>query len=216
MRISSLLIICGIDEAGRGSFVGPLAIAGVCIHEEDIHILQDAGVRDSKRLSPYARQRLYNTILDVSTSHTIRRIYPRTIDNSVVFHGLTDLEMKRMADIIRNTYADIYYVDSCYQDAGLFGKRLSKMSGNRCIKSYTKADSLYTVVAAASILAKVARDRSISHIRRHHPVGNGYPGDTKTSAYVRDIYASTGEFPRFARKSWYTACRIAGDERLRV
>ena len=148
-----------------------------------------------------------------AVSHVVRRVRPRTIDNSVVFHGLSDLEIDRMAGIIRDVMADTYYVDSCYADAGLFGSMLAAKSGNPHVRAYTKADSRYTVVAAASILAKVARDRSIAQIRRRHSVGSGYPGDKKTAAYLRDVYRATGQFPDFARRSWYTACRIAGDER---
>ena len=210
------MIVCGIDEAGRGSFVGPMAIAGVAIDERSLGALREAGIRDSKTLSPQVRERLYHIILANCTAHAIKRVRPHTIDNSVVFHRLSDLEMHRMADIIRTVQADAYYVDSCYADAGLFERRLADMSGSQSVHAYTKADSRYTVVAAASILAKVSRDRSVSRIRRYHPVGNGYPGDTKTAAYVQKIYHSTGKFPSFVRQSWYTACRIVGDERLRV
>ena len=210
------MIVCGIDEAGRGSFVGPMAIAGVAVDDARLDMLQKAGVRDSKTLSPQARGRLHDTILENCTAYVVRRVRPQTIDNSVVFHGLSDLELHRMAGIIRTIRADTYYVDSCYADAELFGRRLAEMAGSRGVHSHTKADSKYTVVAAASILAKVARDRSISYIRRRHPVGSGYPGDAKTAAYVRDVYHATGKFPDFARRSWYTACRIAGDDRLRV
>lgn len=210
------MIVCGIDEAGRGSFVGPMAIAGVALDERDLDTLQEAGVRDSKMLSPQARERLHHTILEYAKDYTVRRVRPRTIDNSVVLHGLSDLEIDRMAGIVRSIQADTYYVDSCYADAELFGRTLSEASGNSHILARTKADSLYTVVAAASILAKVARDRSISRIRKRHPVGSGYPGDTKTSGYLQKMYLSTGSFPDFARRSWYTACRIAGDDRLSI
>lgn len=208
------MIVCGIDEAGRGSFVGPMAIAGVTVDERRLHVLEEAGVRDSKLLSPRTREKLHKVILENAVSHVVRRVRPRTIDNSVVFHGLSDLEIDRMAGIIRDVMADTYYVDSCYADAGLFGSMLAEKSGNPHVRAYTKADSRYTVVAAASILAKVARDRSIAQIRRRHSVGSGYPGDKKTAAYLRDVYRATGQFPDFARRSWYTACRIAGDERL--
>lgn len=202
-----------MDEAGRGSFVGPMVIAGVALDRAGLRVLDDAGVRDSKTLTPRARDRLYHTILDNSTAHAVRYVRPKTIDNSVVSHGLSDLELRRMAGIVSRIDADAYYVDSCYADAGRFGRELARMSRNENIHSYTKADSRFTVVAAASILAKVCRDRSISRICRNHQVGSGYPGDSRTAECVGRIYHSTGTFPDFARKSWYTACRIAGDQR---
>lgn len=210
------MIVCGVDEAGRGSFVGPLVIAGVAVDESRLPVLEEAGVRDSKVLTPHARTRLCRTILENATDHVVRRIRPRTIDNSVVFHGLSDLELDRMAGIVSEIRADAYYVDSCYADAALFGERIAKLSGNSNIRSHTKADSRFTVVSAASILAKVARDRSVSNIRRTHPVGSGYPSDPRVAECVGRIYRATGSFPDFARRSWYTACRIAGEQRVRA
>ncbi len=208
------MIACGIDEAGRGSFIGPLVIAGVAIEETSLPYLYEEGVRDSKVLSPRTRMRLYDTILNVATGYVIKRVRPRTIDNSVLFHGLADLEMERMAAIMAHIFADIYYVDSCYADASLFERRLSRLAGDKRVRAYTKADSQFTVVAAASILAKVSRDKSISSIRRTHHVGSGYPSDSRAADCVAQIYHTTGMFPDFARRSWYTACRIAGDERM--
>lgn len=207
------MIVCGVDEAGRGSFVGPLVIAGVAVEESSLPALERAGVRDSKTLTPRARSRLYRVILENSVAHLIRRIRPRTIDNSVLFHGLSDLELDRMAGIVSSIRADAYYVDSCYADEALFGARLAAISGGHPIHSHTRADSRFTVVAAASILAKVARDRSVSNIRRRHPVGSGYPSDSRAAECVGGIYRATGAFPDFARRSWLTACRIAGDQR---
>lgn len=207
------MIVCGVDEAGRGSFVGPLVIAGVAVEESRLPALERVGVRDSKTLTPRARSRLYRVILENSVAHVIRRIRPRTIDNSVLFHGLSDLELDRMAGIVSSIRADAYYVDSCYADEALFGERLATISGGHPIHSHTRADSRFTVVAAASILAKVARDRSVSNIRRSHPVGSGYPSDSRVAECVGSIYRTTGTFPDFARRSWLTACRIAGDQR---
>lgn len=207
------MIVCGIDEAGRGSFIGPMVIAGVAIQEFDLPYLEKCGVRDSKLLTPHKREQLYNTILEHATGYVITRVQPNTIDNSVLFHALTDLEMKRMAKIITVIEAGRYYVDSCYADEELFGRRLAMLSGCSTIHSHSKADARFTVVAAASILAKVARDRSVSNIRRRYPVGSGYPGDKRSSLSVARLYKETGVFPSFVRKSWYTACRIAGDQR---
>lgn len=207
------MIICGIDEAGRGSFIGPLVVAGVAIPDSSIDTLHKAGVRNSKILTPDTRNRLYDTILEHSVSWAVRRCRPRTIDNSVLFHGLTDLEIDKMADIIRHVRADEYYVDSCYANAAQFGNKLAKITKNTHIHSHTKADSRFVVVAAASIIAKVTRDRSIRNIQKNHPVGSGYPSDSKTIQYVRDVYLSTGTVLPFVRKSWSTAHRVLGDQR---
>lgn len=210
------MIVCGIDEAGRGSFVGPMAIAGVAIRKSDVSHLEAEGVQDSKTLTADIRERLYRIILDCAVDYAICWVYPRTIDNSVLFHGLADLELDRMAKIISKVRADRYYVDSCYADEKLFGHKLAALSGCSSIHSHVRADSRFTVVAAASILAKVSRDRSISHIQRQHPVGSGYPSDSTVREYVSGIYQKTGVFPAFVRQSWYTACRIAGEQRAKT
>ena len=210
------VIICGIDEAGRGSFIGPMAIAGVTIKESDVPYLESEGVQDSKVLTPDTRERLYRIILDCALDYVICRVYPRTIDNSVLFHGLADLELDRMSKIVSAVQADHYYVDSCYADENLFGQKLAALSGCSSIHSHVRADSQFTVVAAASILAKVSRDRSVSHIQRQHPIGSGYPSDPTVREYVSAIYQTTGMFPVFVRQSWYTACRIAGRQQAKT
>lgn len=208
------MIVCGIDEAGRGSFIGPMVIAGVAIDESRLGVLCQAGVRDSKVLTADARERLYHTVLEHCTSYTVRRCHPSTIDNSVLFHGLTDLEITKMADIIRHISADAYYVDSCYSDAAQFGKRLRDLTRNTHIHSHIDADSKFVVVAAASIIAKVLRDRAIQKIQKKHPVGSGYPADSETIRYVREAYLATGRMPLFVRKSWSTMRRVHGDQRF--
>lgn len=208
------MIVCGIDEAGRGSFIGPMVIAGVAIDESNLDMLHQAGVKDSKMLTAGARRSLYSMILEHSVSHVVRRCHPNTIDNSVLFHGLTDLEITKMTDIIRCTPADAYYVDSCYSDAALFGKRLQDLTQNTHIHSHIDADVKFVVVAAASIIAKVLRDRAIQRIQKSHPVGSGYPADTETVRYVREIYLATGKMPLFVRKSWSTMRRVHMDQRF--
>ena len=57
------MLICGVDDAGRGSLLGPLVIAGVSLKPSKIKKLSSMGVRDSKKLTPAARERLYEKII---------------------------------------------------------------------------------------------------------------------------------------------------------
>jgi len=57
--------ICGVDEAGRGSMLGPLVVAGISISKSKVNLLKKQGVRDSKKLSPAARERLYKKIIEI-------------------------------------------------------------------------------------------------------------------------------------------------------
>ena len=70
------------------------------------------------------------------------------------------------------------------------------------IKSYHHADSRFVIVSAASIIAKVNRDRAIKKIRKNHDVGSGYPSDAKTMRFVKKYISTRNEIPSFVRSSW--------------
>ena len=80
--------ICGVDEAGRGSMLGPLVVAGITISKSKIKLLKKLGVRDSKKLSPAVRERLYKKIIEIVDDYYVVRIPPRVIDKSVANHSL--------------------------------------------------------------------------------------------------------------------------------
>ena len=153
--------ICGVDDAGRGSMIGPMVIAGISIEKKNIPKLRKLGVRDSKKLSPKKRELLYKQIVKLVDDYHVIRIPPRTIDKYVFEHNLNHLEAKKMAEVISNLNPDLSYVDSCDVNAARFGREISDLSKKSKVKSYHYADSRFVVVSAASIIAKVSRDRSI-------------------------------------------------------
>ncbi|RNJ79308.1 MAG: ribonuclease HII [Nitrosopumilus sp. B06] len=201
--------VCGIDDAGRGSMMGPLVIAGVSIQRRKLKRLTSIGVRDSKQLTPASRERLYCKIISLADNHYIAKIHPRSIDASVRQHGLNDLEAKYMALVSSKLDSDVSYVDSCDVNPQRFGKKISQMSGNT-IRSYHHADSRFIVVAAASILAKVTRDESIKRLAKNHNLGSGYPADPTSVRFVKSYYSIHGSMPSFVRKSWRPILRITG------
>ena len=75
--------VCGVDDAGRGSLLGPLVIAGVSIKRSKIRKLSGMGIKDSKKLSPAARERLYKKIIEFADDYYVAKINPKTIDRSV-------------------------------------------------------------------------------------------------------------------------------------
>ena len=87
-------------------------------------------------------------------------------------------------------------------------RKISQLSDNHKIKSYHHADSRFVVVSAASILAKVARDRAIMKLREDHNLGSGYPSDSVTVKFVTKYYKKNNEMPKFVRKSWKPVQRI--------
>lgn len=194
--------VCGVDDAGRGSMLGPLVIAGITIQRSKLYTLRKLKVKDSKMLSPKQREILYQKIIDVIDDYHVVRIPPRSIDASVKTHALNHLEAKYMAKVISKLEPDISYVDSCDVNSRRFGREVSLLSDNRKIRSYHHADSRFVIVSAASIIAKVSRDRSILKLRKSHDLGSGYPSDSKTIQFVKSYYNINHKLPSFVRKSW--------------
>ena len=196
------MLICGVDDAGRGSLLGPLVIAGVSLKKSKIRKLSKMGIRDSKKLSPLARERLYHKIIEFADDYYVTKIDPKTIDRSVKNHKLNSLEAKYMAKVISKLKPNISYVDSCDVNPKRYGKEIDKMAKRGKIRSYHHADSRFVIVSAASIIAKVNRDKAISKLRKKHNLGSGYPSDKKTINFVSDYISVQKEVPNFVRKSW--------------
>jgi ribonuclease HII len=196
------VIVCGVDEAGRGSMIGPLVVAGIAIEKSKIKALGELGVRDSKKLTPLARERLYKKITRLVDDYDVSKSSPAQIDSHVLKHRLNHLEAAQMAKIIKKLQPSISYVDSCDVNAKRFGQELASLSKTGKIKSYHHADSRFLVVSAASIIAKVTRDRTIAKLNKNFELGSGYPSDAKTVQFVRDWFYKYGQMPDFVRKSW--------------
>jgi len=200
--------ICGIDDAGRGSMLGPLVIAGISLEKKNIRKLSALGVKDSKKLTAKRREELYKKIIPLVDNHYVAKISPKSIDISVAKHGLNQLEAKYMAKVVTKLDADTSFVDSCDVNPKRFGKEISRLSNNKKIRSYHHADSRFVVVSAASILAKVTRDRAIAKLRKNYDLGSGYPSDTKTIDFVKKYYKKQKIMPKFVRKSWKPTKKI--------
>ena len=202
--------ICGVDDAGRGSMIGPLVIAGISIEKKDVGKLRKLGVRDSKKLSRKKRELLYKEIIKIVDDFHVIRIPPKTIDKFVFQHNLNHLEAKKMAQVITNLKPYLAYVDSCDVNASRFGREISDLSGKSKVNSYHYADSRFIVVSAASIIAKVSRDRSIARLNKSSNLGSGYPSDKISVNYVKKLASSKKPLPSSIRKSWKPVQKILG------
>ncbi len=196
----------GVDEAGRGSIIGPLVVAGVSIRKSKMSELRKMGVRDSKSLTPKARAKLFGEIIDVADSVCVRKVGPAEVDDFVSLRGLNRLEAKVMANVIDNIGADDVYVDCCDVNPARYrvtiGQYLVRSPWR--LHSLHHADSLNVAVSAASIIAKVTRDREIQKIRNEHGpgIGSGYPSDETTMDFIKSWVELNGAAPEFARRSW--------------
>ena len=160
------MLVAGIDEAGRGCVIGPLVVAGVAVQVENLQCLVELGVKDSKLLTAKKREALYPEILKLTVNHHIIKVPPAQIDKVVRserrLHKLNRLEAQTMAKILEALKPDEAYVDAADVMAERFGNHIQECLKNKTkIVSEHKADLNYPIVSAASIIAKVERDREI-------------------------------------------------------
>ena len=106
-----------------------------------------------------------------------------------------------MAKVISKLSPSISFVDSCDVNPKRFGKEISENVLRSKIRSYHHADSKFVVVSAASILAKVSRDMSISRLKKKDDVGSGYPSDPRTKHFIKKSIQQN-KIPPYLRKSW--------------
>ena len=210
-----MAIICGIDEAGRGPVIGPLVIAGVAIEEKDEQKLVNLAVKDSKLLSRAQRESLFDSIKSASSSSEIVVIKPAEIDNALSSGklNLNWLEATHSASIINRLNPSKAFLDCPSNNIRAYSDYVRERIDTRTeIISAHKADALFPVVSAASILAKVVRDREIDSIKAAigKDFGSGYPSDPATVAFLKQHYS---EFPEIFRHSWASYRKIAQDKR---
>lgn len=206
--------IAGVDDSGRGSVIGPLVIAGVSLDEKDLQRLSDLGVKDSKRLSRQRRERLCEEIKKIALKYHVIKLSPAEIDKVVrsgrKLHKLNRLEAKTMAKVIETLQPDIAYVDASDVLPERYKHHIMEhLSFNVKIISEHKADVKYPIVSAASIIAKVERDKVISELTaKYGNMGCGYATDAKTLEFLEEWMRKFGSYPDFVRVSWKTVKRI--------
>jgi ribonuclease HII len=210
-------LIAGVDEAGRGPVIGPLVVAGVLFKGGKISKLQDLDIKDSKLLTPKRREELSKEIKRLAVKFEYFYIQPRTIDKVVrenkplkKLNYLTAICMSRIIELLQ---PEVAIVDA----SDVIAERCKKQIGR--VLSYSpkiicehKADINYPVVSAASILAKVRRDRLIEKLNeKYGEFNSGYPHDKKTIKFLEKYFKEHENVPPFIRGSWYTVRKILED-----
>jgi len=205
------MLVAGVDDAGRGSVLGSLVIAGVLMKEEDLPKLIQLGVKDSKLLSPHRREILAAEIKQIAQKYSIIKLSPEEIDNVVLkgrkLHRLNRLEAQAMAKVIEILKPEMAYVDASDVLEERFKQHILECLPFKVeIVSEHKADRNYPVVSAASIIAKVERDKEIAELtNKYGDLGCGYPTDPKTISFIQQCLEKLGKYPDFVRKSWKPA-----------
>jgi ribonuclease HII len=199
------LFLGGIDEAGRGSVLGPLVIAGISFDSIKIKELKEMGIMDSKKTPAKKRVILFKEIFNLCESIFICKINCSTIDKFVNSNRLNKLESKFMTIIADNLHANKIIVDSCDVNPFRFQQEIKKDLINKetSIYSFHKADSDNVIVSCASIIAKVTRDNEILKIQKSlgKDIGSGYPSDPKTIRFINNEINAKGS-KKYIRFSW--------------
>ncbi len=210
-------MICGIDEAGRGPVIGPMVVAGVWAEEKEEKKLADIGVRDSKKVSRAKRERLADYI-EKNFYYEMIIVKPEDIDTLRQEMTLNELEANIFAKIANKKMADIYYLDAASANENEFKKMVEKRLKFDCkIICEHEADDRYAIVSAASIIAKVERDRQLKGISEilenkiNIPIGSGYPSDKRTINFIKAWLKKYGELPPYTRHSWMTIQKIKNE-----
>lgn len=169
--MNSALLICGVDEAGRGPLAGAVYAAAVILHpEKPIH-----GLADSKKLSEKKRDALAIEIKQHALAWAIASASVEEIDHINILQASL-LAMKRAIEGVQEKLSI----------APVLGKVLVQVDGNKCPKinlpceAIVKGDSKVQAISAASILAKTARDAELYILDRQYPMygfaqHKGYP-----------------------------------------
>jgi ribonuclease HII len=203
----------GIDDAGRGPVIGPMVLAGCLINENAERELKKLGVRDSKQLTQRRREFLAEKIKEKAETFEIITIYPEEIDgNSLNGINLNKVEAIACAKIINKInkgFKKIKVIVDCpstiiskWQD---FLKTKIKNLSNLEISCEHKADKNHVSVSAASILAKITREKEISKLKEIYGdgIGSGYCSDPITKRFLKEN-AKKHKNKGIFRKTWIT------------
>lgn len=198
-----------MDEAGKGSVLGPMVIAAVGVSSENV--FTEVEVADSKLLSPRVRERLYITIRKRFRVATVR-IDAHEIDEIRTGMTMNACVARAHAQAIDKLSPAIAYVDACDVNAFRYADMVKSHLEKRCeIVSEHNADRTFKVVSAASIVAKVTRDRAITALsKKYGEIGSGYPSDPVTIAFLSAYIDEYKCPPPIARKSWKTIISLVG------
>ncbi|MEN6478153.1 MAG: ribonuclease HII [Anaerolineales bacterium] len=178
-------LIVGIDEVGRGAWAGPVAAAAVVLPPEEGLLERLPTVRDSKLLSPAQRERCYRVILDVALDHGVGMVPAEEIDRV----GIVPATRQAMTQAIAQLHVCPEYllIDALQLALPIAQKRL------------IKGDRICLSIAAASIVAKVERDRWMAARDAEYPAFGFAHNKGYGTAQHRQALAQEGPTPLHRR-----------------
>lgn len=201
-------MILGIDEAGRGPVIGPLVMCGYLVRDDRIKELRELGVKDSKMLSPEKRDELFPDLEKLAEDVIVLSVSAREIDRLRTATNLNRLEIERMRQMIEMLGPDKAVIDAPESNTKKFKEKILCRLGHNGFELIAEnfADKKYAEVAAASVIAKVRRDREIQKLHRKYGFfGSGYTSDSRTIGFLKNWLQDNRDFPDIVRKSWITS-----------
>ncbi len=216
-------LLLGLDEAGRGPVLGPLVMAALVVDAAGEKKLQWLGVKDSKLLSAQTREELFERIREIVLDFRVEVIEPDAIDLSLseAHTNLNWLEADTAARMISELVGEakekkITAVVDCPSPniAGYetyFWKKLDSFDAairNKLdLRLEHKADANHIIVGAASIVAKVIRDRAVEYLKKEIGIdfGSGYMSDPKTKDFLEKYHE---KHPSLFRKKWQSYVNV--------
>jgi|SRR3989344_3689009 len=212
-----MVLLLGIDDAGRGPVLGPMILAGCIIDSETEKEFKRLGIRDSKQLTQKRREFLEEIIKEKSKDFHVISISPEEIDTSNT-EGikLNEVEALAAAKIINklNSAANtgdtkVKVIVDCPSNSITKWSDFLKMHINNLsnleVSCEHKADQNHVVVSAASILAKCQREREMEKLKEKYgkEIGSGYTSDPATRKFLTTNLKKHDNKGIF-RKSWKT------------
>jgi ribonuclease HII len=198
---------------------------------DDPEALRALGARDSKVLTALQREALEPAIKRQARAFSLVVLEPAEIDALRAKQSLNEVEGRAFADAAAKAaraagadFLSILQADAADANAANFRAMVVRALAADApwlrVGRYAvvhKADARFPAVSAASILAKVERDRRVAAIsaRIGADVGSGYPADPVTVAFLRGYISANGDLPPFARRSWKTSQRFLKEARPR-
>ena len=196
--------ILAIDEAGRGPCIGPMVMCGYLIDEKHVKELRKIGVKDSKLLTAAKREELFPKLEKMAKDYALLQATAADIDKLRSVSNLNKYEIKRMLELVEFFNPDKIIIDALEHEESFYKKIVDRVNGITLIAE-NFADKKYPEVGAASILAKVTRDREIEKLHKlHGNFGSGYPADPLTIDFLKNWIKRNKDFPDCVRKSWMT------------
>ncbi len=208
-------LILGIDEAGKGPVIGDMFVAGVIIDKSEITKLKRLGVKDSKLLSHYMREAYYSVIRKVARKIYVKEVSVSEIDRRNINRILADKYVEIVKEAIKDFNGELeeIIIDLPSMSPEKLRNRIKSLNFKGKLIAEHFADKKYIVVSAASIVAKVHREKHISQLKRvFGDFGSGYPSDEKTISWLKEFYLKNRFLPDIVRKSWRTVKGIAPKE----